>query len=214
MKKFLLTLAAMAVATSALMAQTTTTSVVEEPDRIQMKSLSKDPSGQGIPTGYEMPQAVAQKKHECKDHKDGQPCTKPADQQCDDCKAKAAAAEQKHECKKGEGQHCEKAAGMKHECKKGEGQQCEKAAGMKHECKKGEGQQCEKATGMKHECKDHKDGQPCTKPADQQCDDCKKAAGQKNAPKKVQGMKIAGSKKTSLQNSSSKEPVKISEKKK
>ena len=127
MKKFLLTLAAMAVATSALMAQTTTTSVVEEPDRIQMKSLSKDPSGQGIPTGYEMPQAVAQKKHECKDHKDGQPCTKPADQQCDDCK---------------------------------------------------------------------------------------NAAGQKNAPKKVQGMKIAGSKKTSLQNSSSKEPVKISEKKK
>ena len=117
----------MAVATSALMAQTTTTTVVEEPDRIQMKSLSKDPSGQGIPTGYEMPQAVAQKKHECKDHKDGQPCTKPADQQCDDCK---------------------------------------------------------------------------------------KAAGQKNAPKKVQGMKIAGSKKTSLQNSSSKEPVKISEKKK
>ena len=168
----------MAVATSALMAQTTTTSVVEEPDRIQMKSLSKDPSGQGIPTGYEMPQAVAQKKHECKDHKDGQPCTKPADQQCDDCKAKAAAAEQKHECKKAEGQ------------------------------------QCEKAAGMKHECKDHKDGQPCTKPADQQCDDCKNAAGQKNAPKKVQGMKIAGSKKTSLQNSSSKEPVKISEKKK
>ena len=196
MKKFLLTLAAMAVATSALMAQTTTTTVVEEPDRIQMKSLSKDPSGQGIPTGYEMPQAVAQKKHECKDHKDGQPCTKPADQQCDDCKAKAAAAEQKHECKKAEGQ------------------QCEKAAGMKHECKKGEGQQCEKAAGMKHECKDHKDGQPCTKPADQQCDDCKNAAGQKNAPKKVQGMKIAGSKKTSLQNSSSKEPVKISEKKK
>ena len=222
----------MAVATSALMAQTTTTTVVEEPDRIQMKSLSKDPSGQGIPTGYEMPQAVAQKKHECKDHKDGQPCTKPADQQCDDCKAKAAAAEQKHECKKAEGQQCEKAAGMKHECKKGEGQQCEKAAGMKHECKKaedqqcekaagmkhdckkGEGQQCEKAAGMKHECKDHKDGQPCTKPADQQCDDCKNAAGQKNAPKKVQGMKIAGSKKTSLQNSSSKEPVKISEKKK
>ena len=196
MKKFLLTLAAMAVATSALMAQTTTTSVVEEPDRIQMKSLSKDPSGQGIPTGYEMPQAVAQKKHECKDHKDGQPCTKPADQQCDDCKAKAAAAEQKHECKKGEGQ------------------QCDKAAGMKHDCKKGEGQQCDKAAGMKHECKDHKDGQPCTKPADQQCDDCKNAAGQKNAPKKVQGMKIAGSKKTSLQNSSSKEPVKISEKKK
>ena len=114
MKKFLLTLAAMAVATSALMAQTTTTTVVEEPDRIQMKSLSKDPSGQGIPTGYEMPQAVAQKKHECKDHKDGQPCTKPADQQCDDCKAKAAAAEHKHECKKGEGQQCEKAAGMKH----------------------------------------------------------------------------------------------------
>jgi len=65
---------------------------------------------------------------------------------------------------------------MKHECKKGEGKQCEKAAGMKHECKKGEGKQCEKAAGMKHECKGHKDGQACTKPADQQCDDCKAAA--------------------------------------
>lgn len=30
-------------------------------------------------------------KHECKDHKDGQACNKPADQQCNDCKAKAAA---------------------------------------------------------------------------------------------------------------------------
>ena len=29
-------------------------------------------------------------KHECKDHKDGK-CDKPADQQCSDCKAKAAA---------------------------------------------------------------------------------------------------------------------------
>ena len=29
-------------------------------------------------------------KHECKDHKDGK-CEKPADQQCPDCKAKAAA---------------------------------------------------------------------------------------------------------------------------
>jgi len=47
---------------------------------------------------------------------------------------------------------------------------------MKHECKKGEGKQCEKAAGMKHECKGHKDGQACTKPADQQCDDCKAAA--------------------------------------
>ena len=32
----------------------------------------------------------------CKDHKDGQKCDKPADQQCPDCKAKAA----KQECTK------------------------------------------------------------------------------------------------------------------
>ena len=92
-----------------------------------------------------------------------------------------------HECKKAEGMKCEKAEGMKHECKKAEGMKCEKAEGMKHECKKAEGMKCEKAEGMKkHECKDHKDGQPCTKHADQQCDDCKaKAEGMKKvAPKK------------------------------
>ena len=175
MKKFLLTLAVAALASMAMMAQTTATNTAqEEPDRIQMRHLSKNPSGTDIPTGYDSPQVVAQKKHECKDHKDGQPCTKPADQQCDDCKAKAAAAA-KHECK--EGQKCEKAAGMKHECK--EGQKCEKAAGMKHECKEGQ-KQCEKAAGMKHECKDHKDGQPCNKPADQQCPDCKEKAAKNN----------------------------------
>ena len=70
-----------------------------------------------------------EKKHECKDHKDGKPCTKPADQQCDDCKAKAAAA-QKHECKKAEGKQCDKAA-MKKDCckdKKMEGKKCDKPA--------------------------------------------------------------------------------------
>ena len=207
MKKFLLTLAALAFATSALMAQTPTVPVQEEPDRVQMRALSMNPSGNDIPTGYDKPQVVNQTKHECKDHKDGQPCTKPADQQCDDCKAKAAAA-QKHECKKGEGHNCDKAEGMKHECKKGEGHNCDKAEGMKHECKKGEGHkheckkgegpkhECKKGEGPKHECKegapkqcdkgaikkmheeckDHKDGQPCTKPADQQCPDCKEKA--------------------------------------
>ncbi len=95
-------------------------------------------------------QVAIEKKHECKDHKDGQPCTKPADQQCDDCKAKAAAP-QKLECNKAEGQQCKKAAGMKHECKEGK-KQCDKAAGMKHECK---------------------EGKKCDKPADQQCPDCK-----------------------------------------
>ena len=166
-------------------------------------------------------QVVIEKKHECKDHQDGKPCTKPADQQCDDCKAKAAAA-QKHECKEGkkcdkaegmkheckEGMKCDKAEGMKHECKEGkkcdkaegmkheckEGKKCDKAEGMKHECKEGK-KQCDKVEGMKHECKegkkqcdkgaikqmhkeckDHQDGKPCTKPADQQCDDCKAAA--------------------------------------
>ena len=130
--------------------------------------------------------AVAPKHEKCESHKDGKACDKPAELQCDDCKAAA----QKHECK--EGKQCEKAAGMKHECK--EGKQCEKAAGMKHECK--EGKQCEKPAGMKHECKegegkqcdkgaikkmhqeckDHQDGKPCNKPADQQCPDCKEKA--------------------------------------
>ena len=96
MKKFLLTLAVAALASSAMIAQnTTTTNSQEEPDRIQMRHLSKDPSGMDIRTGNEKPQVADQKKHECKDHKDGQPCTKPADQQCDDCKAKAAEAKKK-----------------------------------------------------------------------------------------------------------------------
>ena len=106
------------------------------------------------------------KKECCKDHKDGQKCDKPADQQCPDCKAKAAK------------QECEKAEGMKHECKKGEGHECEKGMAPKHECKEGM-QKCEKAEGMKHECKDHKDGQACNKPADQQCPDCKDKAKKK-----------------------------------
>ena len=232
MKKFLLTLAAVAIAASTMIAQTNTpaTATMEEPDRVQMKALSKNPTGMDIPTGYDKPQVVAEKKHECKDHKDGQPCTKPADQQCPDCKEKAAAAQQckkgeghkcenaegmKHECKEGAGHKCEKAEGMKHECKEGAGHKCEKAEGMKHECKEGAGHKCEKAEGMKHECKegaghkcekeakmmkheckegqgkqcekeakmkkheeckDHKDGQPCNKPADQQCPDCKEKA--------------------------------------
>ena len=183
MKKFLLTLATVAIATSSLMAQTNTQGVVEEPDRVQMRELSKDPTGKDILTSNERPQVVAAPKHECKDHKDGQPCTKPADQQCDDCKAKAAA--QKHECKKGEGQKCDKAGAMKQECKDG-AKQCPKE-GMKHECKKGEGQKCDKAGAMKHECKegakkcDKPEGmKKCDKPADQQCPDCKEKA----APKK------------------------------
>ena len=99
------------------------------------------------------------KKECCKDHKDGQKCDKPADQQCPDCKEKAA-------------KQCDKAA-MKHECK--EGKQCDKAA-MKHECK--EGKQCDKGAikKMHQECKDHQDGKPCNKPADQQCPDCKEKA--------------------------------------
>ena len=104
--------------------------------------------------------AAPVKKECCKEHKDGQQCNKPADQQCADCKEKAA---QKHECKKAEGKQCEKAA-QKHECKKAEGKQCDKAA-MKKDC-----------------CKDKKmEGKKCEKPADQQCPDCKaKAAAKKN----------------------------------
>ena len=132
MKKFLLSLAIMAFAASASMAQTANVSA---------------------------PQV---KKECCKDHKDGQKCDKPADQQCPDCKEKAA-------------KQCDKAA-MKHECK--EGKQCEKPAGMKHECKEGEGKQCDKGAikKMHQECKDHQDGKPCNKPADQQCPDCKEKA--------------------------------------
>ena len=199
MKKFLLSLAIVAFAASVSMAQA------------PVKANAK---------------VVAPKHEKCEGHMDGKACDKPADQQCDDCKAKAAEAK-KHECKKAEGMKHECKEGMKHECKEGEAKQCDKAAMMqKHECK--EGQKCEKAEGMKHECKegmkheckegaakqcdkaammqkheckegeakqcdkgaikkmheeckDHKDGQPCTKPADQQCPDCKeKAAAKKN----------------------------------
>ena len=128
MKKFLMTLAAVALATGAIMAQTpANNTALEEPDRIQTRHLSMNPSGTDIPTGYDKPQAVAQKheckkgegqqcdkaamKHECKKG-EGQQCDKPADQQCDDCKAKAAAA-QKHECKQGAGHQCDKAAADK-----------------------------------------------------------------------------------------------------
>ena len=101
MKKFLMTLAAVALATGAIMAQTpANNTALEEPDRIQTRHLSMNPSGTDIPTGYDKPQAVAQK----------------------------------HECKKGEGQQCDKAA-MKHECKKGEGHQCDKASADKSNVK-------------------------------------------------------------------------------
>ena len=192
MKKFLLMLAAVALTSSAMLAQTNVNNAtVEEPDRVQLKAtMSRNPTGTDLATGMDKPQQ--QVKHECKDHKDGQPCTKPADQQCDDCKAKAAAP-QKLQCNKAEGQQCKKAEGMKHECKEGK-KQCDKAAGMKHECKEGK-KQCDKAAGMKHECKEGKkqcdkaaaetkdcckdkkmEGKKCDKPADQQCPDCKEAA--------------------------------------
>ena len=160
MKKFLLTLAVAALAATSMIAQTNTTGTIEEPDRVQMKALSKNPTGTDVPTGYDKPQTVAQKKHECKDHKDGQPCTKPADQQCPDCKEKAA-----KQCEKAAGKQCEKAAGK--QCEKAAGKQCEKAAGLK----------CEKKAEMKKDCcKDMKDGKKCEKPADQQCPECKEKA--------------------------------------
>ena len=127
-------------------------------------------------------QAVEMKKHECKDHKDGQACNKPADQQCNDCKAKAAAAP-KHECKKAEGKACDKAKMMapKQDCKKIEGKECDKAMAPKHECKKAEGKACDKANAEKKDCcKDKMEGKKCDKPADQQCPDCKEKAAKKN----------------------------------
>ena len=162
-----------------------------------------------------------EKKHECKDHKDGKPCTKPADQQCDDCKAKAAAA-QKHECKKAEGQKCEKAEGMKHECKEGM-KKCDKAEGMK-KCDKAEGMKkcegmkakCDKAEGLKkHECKEgmkHEckkaEGQKCDKANAEMKDCCKdkkmegkkcdKPADQQCPDCKAEGMKKDAPKKWSI----------------
>ena len=127
MKKFLLSLAFVAMATVAVNAQNAAAPV----------------------------QVNQVKKECCKDHKPGQKCDKPADQQCPDCKAKAEATAMKHDCKKGEGQKCDKAA-LKQGCKKGEGQKCDKPA-LKQGCKKGEGQKCDK-------------------PANQQCPDCKKEA--------------------------------------
>ena len=167
MKKFLLTLAVMVIAAGSVTAQ----------DKV-VKS-DKAPITKA--------QLVAQPKHECKDHKDGQPCTKPADQQCPDCKEKAAAAKK---CEKAEGmKECKIGEGKKHECKEGmkkcdkpEGmKECKIGEGKKHECKEGmkkcdkpEGmKECKKVEGMKHECKE---GKKCDKPADQQCPDCKEAA--------------------------------------
>ena len=159
MKKFLLTLAVVALAASSMNAQTNSSNDrPEEPDRVQMRELSKNPTGLDVPTGIDKAQVVDQQKHECKGHKDGQACNKPADQQCDKCKAEAA----KHECKKAEGQCPEEAAAAKHECKKAEGQ-CPKEAKKADCCKQGE--------GMKKEC---------SKPADQQCDKCKAEAAKKN----------------------------------
>ena len=148
MKKFLLSLAIAALAVTAVNAQTT------------------------------VPQEQV-KKECCKEgNMEGKKCDKPADQQCDDCKAKAA-AEQKHECKKAQGmkheckegmKKCDKAEGMKHEC--------DKAEGMKHECKKAEGQCPKEAAAAKKDCCKDKmaEGQKCDKPADQQCPDCKEKA--------------------------------------
>ena len=213
MKKFLLMFAAVALASSAMLAQTNgNNGTVEEPDRVQLKStMSMNPTGTDIPTGISPSEQV---KHECKDHKDGQPCTKPADQQCPDCKAKAEGMKnckkgEGHECKKGEGHECKE--GMKPECKKDEapkgmkleskkaegkpekpnGKMLERKGGKmelkkgdapKHECKEEKMKECEKAEMLKkhEECKDHKDGQPCTKPADQQCPDCKAKAEKKD----------------------------------
>ena len=113
MKKFLLSLALVAFAASASMAQTANVS---------------------------QPQV---KKECCKDHKDGQKCDKPADQQCPDCKEKAA-------------KQCDKAAGMKHECK--EGKQCDKTAADKKDCckdKKMEGKKCDKPADQ--QCPDCKE---------------------------------------------------------
>ena len=65
MKKFLLTLAVAALASMAMMAQTTATNTAqEEPDRIQMRHLSKNPTGLDTPTGYDKPQVKKETREE------------------------------------------------------------------------------------------------------------------------------------------------------
>ena len=104
MKKFLLSLAIMMFAVTAVNAQET---------------VAKAPQV---------------KKECCKDKKmEGKKCDKPADQQCPDCKAKAAECKDaKKECKMAEGQKCDKQASMKKDCckdkKMAEGKKCDKPA--------------------------------------------------------------------------------------
>jgi|GEM_PF-3095417 len=150
MKKIMLLLAAMAIATSSLSAQVTTepvgTATVEEPDRVQMRALSKDPTGTDIVTSNQLKEV----------------------KKCDKVEGK--------KCQKAEGKTCDKAEGQK--CQKAEGKKCDKAEG--HKCQKAEGKTCEKAEGQKcqkdaahADC--HKAGEACTKPADQKCEKCKQA---------------------------------------
>jgi len=151
MKKLMLTLAVLALSSNWLLAQDVTPvngGTIEEPDRVEMRMMSKDPTGADVITSNQV--------------KDETPkCTKA----------------EGHKCAKAEGKTCEKAAAAKecakgegHKCAKAEGKTCEKAAAAK-ECAKGEGHKCTKGEGK--EC--HKAGEACTKPADEKCDECKKA---------------------------------------
>ena len=137
MKKFLLSLAIVAFAATAMNAQTV--------------QQTTDPV----------------KKECCKDHKDGKKCDKPADQQCPDCKAKAA-------------KQCDKAA-MK-ECSKKDVQakQCDKAAAEKKDCCKKDAQakQCDKAAAEKKDCCKNADGKKASRKA--KVKGTKKATAKKN----------------------------------
>ena len=140
MKKFLLSLALVAFAASASMAQTANVSA---------------------------PQV---KKECCKDKKmDGKKCDKPADQQCPDCKAQAAKQCDKanKQCDKAAKQ-CDKAAAAQKDCCKDKkmaakqcdkaGKQCDKAAAVKKDCckdKKMDGKKCDKPADQ--QCPDCKE---------------------------------------------------------
>ena len=150
MKKFLLTLIIFAFASNVMMAQSNDTKVKMKPTKEKVATMPM---------------------HECKKG-EGHECMKGEGHGCMKGEGHECKKGEGHECKKGEGHECMKGEG--HECMKGEGHKCMKGEG--HECNKAEGHECNKAEGVKHECKNHQEGQPCSKPADQQCDNCKEKA--------------------------------------
>jgi len=122
MKKLFITLALLAMTAGTMVAQdvtNTTTATVEEPDRVEMRAMSKNPSGRDIATGLQV--------------NDTHKCQKAEGQKCD--KAEGA-----HKCQKAEGQKCDKAEAA-HKCQKDGNTECHKAG---QKCDKPDDQKCDK----------------------------------------------------------------------